>query len=323
MSSSTLKTTIKVLHIRTAPIDVDPGTSMENVLAATPLAVDPCGDVYRGLARLCRKEQETSPWAVVVCVDGLGPTEMEFFSIVSRMCHDVDVYVYGGDHSTSRVAKAIELGASGEATEDVIRKLAAPPSTPVPESLVTKPHPDVSCEAPAVERSGPREASQGTPPSPGATVRSAAISRSERDASTPSERRATNSDEQGAAVSDEPETTTPTKPPVTTSIETSAPSARKTEDGKEKADDESSDGTVRVPWLRYKDGPVRTPPERRTSSSDAPAASQRVTSKASPQEPLLTEEELQALLGDDIAAIAPEDRTASGPDDRKDGGGSS
>jgi hypothetical protein len=38
---------------------------------------------------------------------------------------------------------------------------------------------------------------------------------------------------------------------------------------------------------------------------------------------LLTDEELQALLGDDIAAITPEDRNAGGRRDPEDGGDSS
>ena len=59
------------------------------------------------------------------------------------------------------------------------------------------------------------------------------------------------------------------------------------------ADVQKSTRSVRVPWLRYEGGPKRTPPNttaRRRQTSPPPADE--------PEPPLLTPEELEALIGD-------------------------
>lgn len=76
-------------------------------------------------------------------------------------------------------------------------------------------------------------------------------------------------------------------------------------------DDEADDAPstpIRVPWLRYDDRPTRTAPPRRDSSaaSSRQSADGATGKTGRPDEPLLTEEELQALLGDDVAAIVPQ-----------------
>ncbi len=53
------------------------------------------------------------------------------------------------------------------------------------------------------------------------------------------------------------------------------------------------DRTARVPWLRYDDLPQRAPPKR-----DEPAEGKPESTPDEPHEPLLTQEELDALLGD-------------------------
>ena len=53
------------------------------------------------------------------------------------------------------------------------------------------------------------------------------------------------------------------------------------------------DRTARVPWLRYDDLPQRAPPKR-----DEPAEGKPESTPDEPQGPLLTQEELDALLGD-------------------------
>ncbi len=76
----------------------------------------------------------------------------------------------------------------------------------------------------------------------------------------------------------------------------------------EPSPDAEKDEPVRVPWIRYGDRPARARPEPR----DLPAAQPRSIDprplRPAPREPLLTEEELRALLGDDIAVIAPRRR---------------
>jgi len=66
--------------------------------------------------------------------------------------------------------------------------------------------------------------------------------------------------------------------------------------------DSGASGTVRVPWLRYSGGPQRTPPKK-TPDQKGPTESARPQSPdAAPapeaEPPLLSQEELDALLGD-------------------------
>ncbi len=109
-----------VLHIRSGSDRVV--ETMEHQLSGIGLRVDSCTDVYRGLAQLISANRP-KPSAVIVCVDGLSARELEFFPIVSRHCLGVPVYLYGESVSDSLAAEAIELGASGVATEAVIESL--------------------------------------------------------------------------------------------------------------------------------------------------------------------------------------------------------
>lgn len=97
-----------------------------------------------------------------------------------------------------------------------------------------------------------------------------------------------------------------------------------------RVDEEESDRPARVPWLRYDDRPVRLPPRRAASPAEEgpatfgpsgngysgahPAFHSAVTPPAmNPSrslsdlrfEPLLTEEELRALLGDELDELDP------------------
>ncbi len=285
-------TATRILHIRPEPATATVAGDMDTLLAAASLDVDSCSDVYRGLARLGRGEPN-APRAVIVCVDGLGAAEMEFFGLVSRVRRSVNVYVYayphGGERSTSRVARAIGLGATGQATEDVIRTLA---------EIVTQQNVRADLEdAPGDDQSPTQtfeELTSAPPP-----IR---------------------------------------EKPVTEVLEESAPvvAAELPEAGpdqlgadEEPVVDDAPDGPVRVPWLRYNDGPDRVAPRRREPLAADPATTEPATSRSAPRRPLITSEELQALLGDDIAAIAPNDRPESrshgddvaGPDELEDRGG--
>lgn len=97
-----------------------------------------------------------------------------------------------------------------------------------------------------------------------------------------------------------------------------------------RVDDEESDRPARVPWLRYDDRPVRLPPRRVTSPAEEGLAKFGPSVNGSPVarpaaqpavvppvmnpsrslsdlrfEPLLTEEELRALLGDELEELDP------------------
>ncbi len=225
-----------------------------------PSRVELCGDVYRALARLFSSGAEAPP-VVIVCVDGLGVPELEFFSIVSRMGPNLDVYVYGHKRSRSRIKRAIELGASGEVTEELLRALAE------------------SCSAPAQ-----------TGDQPDSVIRAAA----------PQIRTDPVPDVPGAG-----------QPEV-------APRPNK----KAQGDDEENTSPVRVPWSRYADRPARTAPARRAPPSPEVLATQPARPEQTLSEPLLTDEELRALLGDDVAAIAPEEPPTPLPDEQQHGGAS-
>jgi hypothetical protein len=193
--------------------------------------------VYRGLARILRPPSNP-PRAVIVCLDGLTTPEFEFFSIVARRRKEVSVYVYGSGRAEARIAKAIELGAKGPATADLLAELTGGPP------------------AAAIGQAPPPPCAEGdeTPRPP---------------ASPP----------------------TPTEPI--------------------RADEEDPRKPARVPWLRYGDRPARVAPNARppAPSLDRPAP------RSVSFEPLLTEEELRALMSDDIAAIAPDEPEARRPYD--------
>jgi hypothetical protein len=200
--------------------------------------------VYRGLARLLGPPA-VPPRAVIVCLDGLGTPEFEFFSILSRVRRDLKVYVYGSAGAEARIAKAVECGATGSVTEEVLSELAGGPLCP-PEA-----------EAP---------------------VR------------TPERRN-------DIAVA-------PADPPPDPADQT--PRTMAEEDARKPA---------RVPWLRYGDRPARVAPSHRELPPQAPNPNPQTPNPPRSYEPLLTEEELQALMSDDIAAIAADEPDARRPHD--------
>ena len=235
----------RVLHIRpdrpTSPESELCHSSVHDLLASLPIEVEGCGDVYRGLARILRPPSNP-PRAVIVCLDGLTTPEFEFFSIVARMRKDVSVYVYGSGRAEARIAKAIELGAKGPATTDLLAELTGGP----PASAMGQVPPP------------PCEDGDETPRPP---------------ASPP----------------------TPTEPI--------------------RADEEAPRKPARVPWLRYGDRPARVAPNAREPAPEPPPSLGRPSPRSVSFEPLLTEEELRALMSDDIAAIAPDESEARRPYD--------
>jgi hypothetical protein len=273
VSNVTGNITSKVLHIRPEPSGSS-ADDMDARLASASLQVSTCGDVYRGLSRLCLSGPDDLR-AVIVCVDGLVAADFEFFAIASRMYRGVPVYVYGRQRSTSQIARAIEVGAAEQVTEDIIAGLAARVFRPTPQ--------------PAIQEPGPRP---GTP-----------------------------------AVSAPPPV--PTEPPEAPRrdsdiVERSTGIVR--EGPLEESDHQASGGVepddaadatpVPVPWLRHHERPVRRGPGRREPTAAEQSASEAATpTRRLPTAPLLTDEELQALMGDDIAAIAPDVRTSASADD--------
>ncbi len=282
---------IDILHIH--PELGEEAARINKLLESTSLVVEVCGDVYRGLARLCTWKpspagERSTPVAVVVCVDDLGPAEVEFFSIVARLRRGVPVYVYGSPQHDSRTAQAVELGATGRATEEAFRSLASAAVPPrVEPEMVDGQAEDAVPGAAVAEAILPEPLLEGPAPLEPAPVQPVEV---EPTAAEPDE-----------AVVEHPEKTEEVRPP----------------------------GRARVPWLRYADQPVRTAPPRETPKPAAPAAEEPDEGRPADQEPpsrrprapLLTPAELQALIGDDIAAIAPQEPEESGADDKDAGEG--
>ena len=252
---------VDLVHIRPG----FPGESerIDELLEATGLRVAVFTDVYRGLARLARLAQDGEARsllrAVLVQVDDLGPPEMEFFSITSRVLARTPVLVYGSDRLQSRVELALERGATDRASPEIITRLAA--------------HGAASTNDDTADRDAPAPMPMAQPGQPGVDL--------ESDAAT-----------EPVAF---PEVVRDDPPPRTDQPEneTTAP--------------------TRVPWLDYETRPVRQAP-RRTVPQPTSAVEPKedyqpeeasARKRPSATEPLLTEEELRALIGDDISSIAP------------------
>lgn len=289
MSASIEGSGSRVLFIARSPRSnraEESGDPIISQLVAAGLEVEHCPDVYRGLARLCRRGGDFV--ATIVEVDGLGPSEFDFFPLAAKAKRGTPIYVLArGTHARSSLGKAIASGASGELTPEVIGLLRKVPdvgvvrpswpSTPTPSEIAA--HSDGS------RRAGPE--------SKIAPEREPDIDEGSLD---PSE----NDDEHEAPAESEP----------------SRP--------------------IRVPWMKQNDRPRRiaptqprttrpplsdgkaaVPPAPPTSPFAAPSTAGRNESlDRENDEPLLTEEELRALLGDDISAIAPAER---GPGAQKPG----
>ncbi len=250
---------VDLVHIRPG----FPGESerIDELLEATGLRVAVFTDVYRGLARLARLAQDGEARsllrAVLVQVDDLGPPEMEFFSITSRVLARTPVLVYGSDRLQSRVELALERGATDRASPEIITRLAARDAASTNDDTADR-------DAPAPM---PQPGQPGVDLESDAAAEPVAFPEVVRDDPPPR--------------TDQPEN------------ETTAP--------------------TRVPWLDYENRPVRQAPRR-----SAPQPTSAVEPKEDDQpeeasarkrpnatEPLLTEEELRALMGDDISSIAP------------------
>lgn len=242
-----------VLHVCPAlhePDEADPSTpSVAQRLAAASIEAETCGDVYRALARLC-STKPLSIQAVIVCVDDLGAPELSFFSLVRQVCRGISVYVYGHERAEPRIARAIQSGATGRVSEEVLTSISQRCRKATPWSAETKA--DVNERKPEatapVADAAPQSGALGEPP---------------------------------AMLDEEP---TPRQ-----------------------NDKETPTGPARVPWLRYLDTPVRTPPKPVPPTTSEPAERPPSAPRPPMQGPLLSPEELEALIGNDPVADSPED----------------
>jgi hypothetical protein len=195
-------------------------------LRAGNLDFENCGDVYSGLAVLCREASADD--VVIVHADRLTAAEMEFFALVKKTRLARAVYVYASEYRLPRADAAVAAGATGVLTAEVVERLISEIR-------------DAGAVRPATE-------------SPGLRVR----------------------------ADEEPEESPASEEQVE---ETDEP-----------------DVSVRVPWRQYDDAPQRSRPPSGNADMTPSGESDRTEGRREPSrlQPLLTEEELRALLGEDF-----------------------
>ena len=284
----------RVLHIRSSPCSAPMTDPLAALSAGSSPEVDECGHVYLGLARALADEDE-SIHAVVVCLDDLTKDEFELFTILGQRRRDVRLYVYSQAPGDDRVARAIALGATAQLTEQIVDQLSQAGAT-----IVTPEHHRREPVDAAAKRTATDEPATGQPASE-------SLGHAEQPPKI-----------EELPIVQERETA---PPPVTNSAH----------DGAGETPDRP-----RVPWQSYENKPERqkpsSPSERAQSQPPmhvAPAKDEFEPSPPTRQrsyEPLLSSEEMQALMSDDISAIAPEPRKSSSDDSaefRTDSGGES
>lgn len=264
--------------------------SIESLLLSSPLHVDHCGDVYRGLARLGQSGSEAYDIAIIG-VDGFSPVELEFFSIVALRYPHISVYVYSRHSSRVRLDRAIELGAAGLASAELIRSIVDTQTTTAPTQK------NIQNE----NAQTPQQLIAGETPHEHTEETSVEIS-------TPQ-----NITPQDIVI--------PEIPVVEDEVYEEQEESFELEDVEPQSESQDEPtAPARVPWNRYRDTPARQAPHPKsmhqpTQTHKTINDNPQLTPRRSIDEPLLTEEELEALLGDDISAIVPNERDALVPDD--------
>lgn len=266
-----------VLHVRPHAGRSACADDMATRLGATDLSIDTCHDIYRGLARASADQQSSSAGsgaplrAMVVCMDVLGAAELEFFAVVARVRPQLPIYIYGETAVGSRLSRAVEFGAVSEATDNVINRLAE--FVRSPQTIETQPE-ETELDSKVVDSRPPE-------------IDTALDERLNLVTAT---RTAPDTTEQADDPADSPEDSVEID-----EVDSSA--------NVDKPGEDEGAKPVQVPWLNRPDRPVRGRPVDRAPSRKPPEPDV-VKKENAPlrgaHEPLLTNEELQALLGDDL-----------------------
>jgi hypothetical protein len=186
----------------------------------------------------------------------------------------------------SKLGRAVELGATGETDVDLVLRLTAPepPRVEPPLSAPTEALPPTSMPLP----SGPIMEST-IPPAEECYESFDPLSLQEHcDADeftvSPTEERLVNT---GGEVNE-----TTTQPPGTPQPE---------------SEEDEAEVPARVPWRTYDSRPSRQAPPRTRPSTPAESEPAKDVPDEDLPRPLLTEEELRALIGDDPMPLSPDD----------------
>ncbi len=242
-----------------------------------------CPDIFRALARIGR---DSSVRGVVVDVALVGSGQMEFFSLVGRVRRGLPVYVVASTSTVEpRCDEAISLGATGRFCDDAALSLVA--ACRVGSESAKSEEVEVATD----------EARCPSPIQESVAVEHPVV--------------------QQVDVTEVAATENRSAPVVSDEVSVESDDAAESASG----DEASDSGPARVPWLRYTEvpgrkgpgGPRREPPKRGSPASDGLDSSDAGEHRDE-HEPLLTNEELAALLDDDGLTDSPGERGA-GEDD--------
>ncbi len=250
----------RVLHVAEAAGPFS--AAVEQAVASADAELVTVPDVYRALAGLLRPPGEGYD-AVVVCLDGMEVAEGEFFSLVARLPASISMMVYGRAGHPDLLAEALARGGVE------VRDAAAVPAMIERRSGTARAAAVQPTSSPEVPVTPTPPAATPEPPARVDGRVAAPVDVTTRPQVEP-ERPA----EDALEPPDEPEP----EP-----ISEAEPSDEPTELPSE------PDGAPPVPWA-----PPAQRPQRR---APAPATSEPVNRAEEGEQPLLTEEELRALLG--------------------------
>lgn len=251
------------------------------VIASSGLPCTEVFDAYAALALIARRGRDVS-MTVVACLDELIEAELEFFQLLRREDPAVSVFTYANDRCGGLLAR---LQAEGTYSIDALAMHLARAddddndADPTRRGQPTRALRRLKRRDPSIAS----DASTSTPatPAPAPPATSAAPA-------TP------------MSPSDAPPAATPPQ-----AIRRPPPS------------EASASSRSRVPWMRYNDLPKRTPPraenvEKRGDARNEPRGEAHaelrladMAGQSADDEPLLTAEELNALLGE-VAASGDE-----------------
>lgn len=292
-----------------------PEHDIAKLLVANP-RVKRFSDPYRALAMLLRHNPHGTGFAhaasaVIVCIDDWSELEFEFFRLCRTARPEIPALVYTTLNDHRRVDCALRAGAAGRATETEINLLlttespaqAQSPGTAASAPPPTRLPPTASPKVPTLDHLEPT--STTVAPSPIAAPRAAPHTSLELE---DDELPPLDANEELLTDKDAPHDEELVGEDVT----------------EESLSDDDGETPARVPWLRYNDqplrmspgarvpptGPTRLPPENGTAGNERhsakPAAPMPAPRPGGPP-PLLSEEELRALLEDDVSALAPQE----------------
>jgi len=304
MSDERSQKVLPVLHVHSSARERgSDGGGSAMITSRIGFRAAPSPDVYRALARLGHDVQGDIR-AAIVCVDELLPPEFEFFSLVSRLRPDVKVYVYGRRRARRGIEEALTRGATAELSDRILDDFAGHDAALHSDNRA----PPEGLGSAVIEKAGHEPNFEPEP------MREAITSPLESPAGTVGDEDPLDEDE-------------------------------RVEEEVGQSDGDSA-GAARVPWMRYAGGPIRTRPSpsqadktpleacrfeevdddgepladaaHDPSTSMRPAEPRRPPSSRRPYEPLLTDEELRALIGDNGPSPAPQ---GSGQQHRRESNG--